>query len=80
MSVKCVVGKHCCYGSDQTANPAQVFTNKSSISLDLCYKHDIELFKLGQLKFWVKYAEALEGSVEAFGIKATKKDYSVAET
>lgn len=36
--------------------PAKVFDQRgSSVSIPLCRDHDIELYKLGQLKFVLKY-------------------------
>lgn len=54
--------KLCCICSQKkpASHKAHVFTNTGmSINLNLCNEHDIELFKLGQLKFCAKYRVAL---------------------
>ena len=57
--------KHCCICSTKktATHKAHVFTSAgTSVHLNLCQEHDIELFKLGQLKFCAKHRLALPNS------------------
>lgn len=53
--------KTCCICTKKkpASHKAHIFSNSGmGIILNLCQEHDIELFKLGQLKFCAKYRVA----------------------
>jgi hypothetical protein len=68
MSAKCIIGKNCSYGKGGGLHKAKVYISSNPIQLELCYKHDLELFKLGQFNFWLKNEKELKGKIDFFGI------------